>query len=336
MQYRCLGRSALRISPLTLGTMMFGGATDAAESLRIIHDARDSGINSIDTADVYNKGETERVVARALAGERDRWVLASKVGNRMGDGPNDSGFSTKWVIEGVEASLRRLETDYLDIVYLHRDFPGRSLEEPIRALGDLMRQGKIRYYGLSNFRGWRIAEAVRVAQQLGVAAPVVIQPVYSLVNRVAEQEQLPAAHEYGMGAISYSPLARGVLTGKYRGMDDVPADSRVARGDTRIRDTEWREESLVVASAVRERAEARGQTTADFATAWVINNAFVTSAIAGPRTFEQWRAYMRALDVKLDAEDEAFVDALVAPGYASTHGYNDPSHRVSGRVVTSS
>lgn len=335
MEYRSLGRSALRISPLTLGTMMFGGATDAAESLRIIHDARDSGINSIDTADVYNKGETERVLAKALAGERDRWVLASKVGNRMGDGPNQFGFSTKWLVEGVEASLRRLETDYLDIVYLHRDFPGRSLEEPIRALGDLMRQGKIRYYGLSNFRGWRIAEAVRVAQQLGVPAPVVIQPVYSLVNRVAEQEQLPAANEYGMGVISYSPLARGVLTGKYRNMDDVPADSRVARGDTRIRDTEWRQESLVVANAIRERAEGRGHTTADFATAWVINNDIVTSAIAGPRTFEQWRAYMRALEVRLDAEDEAFVDTLVAPGYASTHGYNDPHHRVSGRIVSS-
>lgn len=333
MEYRALGRSPLRISPLTLGTMMFGGATDTAESVRIIHDARDTGINSIDTADVYNVGETERVVAKGLAGERSRWVLASKVANKMGDGPNSSGFSRKWIIEGVEGSLRRLETDYLDIVYLHRDFPEQSLEEPIRALGDLMQQGKIRYYGLSNFRGWRIAEAVRMSHQLGVASPVVVQPVYSLVNRVTEQEQLPAAREYGMGVISYSPLARGVLTGKYRSMDDVPADSRVARGDSRILATEWREESLVVANAVRERAEARGYSTADFATAWVIHNALVTSAIAGPRTFDQWRSYLKALSIKLDAEDDAFIDRLVAPGYASTHGYTDPGHKLSGRVM---
>lgn len=333
MEYRPLGRSPLQISPLTLGTMMFGGATDADESLRIIRHARDQGINSMDTADMYNKGETEKVVAKAIAGERDYWVLASKVGNRMGDGPNQGGFSRKWVIEGVEASLQRLETDYLDIVYLHRDFPGQSLEEPLRAIDDLMRQGKVRYYGVSNFRGWRIAETVRMAQQLGMAAPAVIQPVYSLVNRVAEQEQLPAAHEYGMGIISYSPLARGVLTGKYRSMDDIPADSRVARSDPRILATEWRAESLQVANAVRERAEARGCTTADFATAWVIHNTLVTSAIAGPRTFEQWTGYLRALDIKLNADDEAFIDAQVSPGYASTHGYHDPSHRVSGRVA---
>lgn len=333
MDYRSLGRCPLRISPLTLGTMMFGGATDEAESLRIIRDARENGINSMDTADVYNKGETERVVAKALAEGRDHWVLASKVANRLGDGPNNTGFSRKWVIEGVEASLRRLGTDYLDIVYLHLDFPDQSLEEPIRALGDLMRQGKIRYYGLSNFRGWRIAEAVRTAQQLGVAAPVVTQPVYSLVNRLAEQEQLPAAHAYGMGIISYSPLARGVLTGKYRGMDDVPADSRVARADPRILDTEWRAESLTVANAIRERAEARGHSAADFAMAWVIGSELITSAIAGPRTFEQWRSYMRALELKLNEDDEAFVDGLVAPGYASTHGYNDPRHRVVGRAL---
>lgn len=332
MEYRNLGRSPLKVSPLTLGTMMFGGATGTEESLRIIHDARDSGVNSMDTADVYNKGETEKVVAQGIKGERDFWVLASKVANKMDDGPNQSGFSRKWIMEGVEASLRRLQTDYLDIVYLHRDYPGQSLEEPLRALDDLIRQGKIRYYGVSNFRGWRIAETVRMAQQLGMPAPSVIQPVYSLVNRVAEMEQLPAAQEYGMGVISYSPLARGVLSGKYRSMEDVPAGSRVARADKRILDTEWRAESLVVANAVRERAEARGWSTADFATAWVIANKLVTSAIAGPRTFAQWKGYLQALNLTLEADDEAFVDALVSPGYASTHGYHDPSHRVIGRI----
>ncbi|HLU00141.1 MAG TPA: aldo/keto reductase [Burkholderiaceae bacterium] len=331
MEYRNLGRSPLKISPITLGTMMFGGATGTEESLRIIHDARDAGINSMDTADVYNKGETEKVVAQGIKGERDYWVLASKVANPMGEGPNNRGFSRKWVIEGVEASLRRLETDYLDIVYLHRDYPGQSLEEPLRAIDGLIKQGKVRYYGVSNFRGWRIAETVRMAQQLGMPTPSVLQPVYSVVNRLAEMEQLPAAQEYGLGVISYSPLARGVLTGKYRSMEDVPADSRVARADKRILDTEWRAESLVVANAIRERAEARGIGTADFAMAWVMANSLVTSAIAGPRTFEQWKAYLLALDVRLSAEDESFVDDLVTPGYASTHGYHDPAHRIVGR-----
>src|SRR5690606_34770437 len=303
------------------------------DSLRIIHDARDTGVNSIDTADVYNDGATEEVVGKALAGDRDKWVLASKVANRMGDGPNRSGFSRKWILEGVEASLRRLDTDYLDILYLHRDFPQNSLEEPLRAIAQLLDQGKIRYYGLSNFRGWRIAEAVRMAQQLGMPSPSVIQPVYSAVNRIAELEQLPAAREYGMGVISYSPLARGVLTGKYHSMEDVPADSRVGRADPRILATEWREESLHVVRAIRDRVESRGVTIADFATAWVLNNTLVTSAIAGPRTFEQWRDYVRALDVELSPEDEAFMDELVSPGYASTHGFHDASHFVSGRIA---
>ena len=336
MKYRRLGNSPLKISPLTLGTMMFGGATNMEESLRIIHDARDTGVNSIDTADVYNNGVTEEVVGKGLAGERDNWVLASKVVNRMGDGPNRSGFSRKWIIEGVEASLRRLNTDYLDILYIHRDFPQQSLEEPLRAIDQLMAQGKIRYYGLSNFKGWRIAEAVRMAQQLAMPAPSVIQPVYSAVNRIAEHEQLPAAREYGMGVISYSPLARGVLTGKYRSMDDVPADSRVGRADPRILATEWREESLHVANAIRDRVESRGYSVADFATAWVINNALVTSAIAGPRTFEQWRDYVRALDVALTPDDETFIDELVSHGYASTHGFHDATHFVSGRIARDS
>jgi Predicted oxidoreductases (related to aryl-alcohol dehydrogenases) len=332
MEYRKLGRSPLMISPLTLGSMMFGGATPAEEALRIMHHARDAGINSLDTADIYNKGATEEVVSQGIAGDRDRWVLASKVGNRLGDGPNQLGFSRKWIMEGVEGSLTRLKTDYLDIVYLHRDYPGQSLEEPIRALADLVTQGKIRYYGLSNFRGWRIAEAMRVAQQLGVVGPTVIQPVYSVVNRLSELEQLPAAQEYGLGVISYSPLARGVLSGKYRSMQDIPADSRVARSDPRILVTEWREESLHVANSIRERVETRGFTTADFAVAWVLNSTMVTSAIAGPRTFQQWEAYLRALDLKLTSEDEAFVDALVPPGYASTHGYLDPGHPLKGRI----
>lgn len=332
MSYRYLGKSGLSISPLTLGTMMFGGPTDEAQAHRIIHDARERGINSIDTADVYNGGESERVVGRALKEHRDFWVLATKLGNPAGQGPNERGISRKWIIQSVEASLKRLGTDYIDVLYMHREIPGEPLGEAIRAIADLIRQGKLRYFGVSNFRGWKIADTVRLADELGIDRPVASQPLYNLVSRNAEVEQLPAAANYGIGVISYSPLARGVLTGKYVADTPAPPDSRAGRGDKRIQQTEFRPESLQVAQRIKAHAEAQGISAADFALAWVLNNQFVTSAIVGPRTFEQWQAYLKALQYRLTDEDEALVDALVTPGHASTPGYNDPGHPVRGRM----
>lgn len=332
MSYRYLGKSGLRISPLTLGTMMFGNQTDEAQAHRIIHNARELGINSIDTADVYNGGESERVVGRALADNRDSWVLATKLANPAGDGPNDRGMSRKWIMQSVEASLKRLGTDYIDILYIHREIPDEPLGEAVRAIADLIRQGKLRYFGVSNFRGWKIADTVRLTEQLGIDRPVASQPLYNLVTRTAEVEQLPAAANYGIGVISYSPLARGVLTGKYAIDAPVPADSRAGRGDKRIQQTEFRAESLLVAQKIKAHAEARGVSAADFALAWVLNNQYVTSAIVGPRTFEQWQDYQKALAYRLTEEDEALVNELVTPGHASTPGYNDPGHPVRGRM----
>lgn len=332
MKYRNLGNSGLKVSPLVLGTMMFGGQTSEAESHRIIADAKDRGINFIDTADVYNNGESEAVVGRAIASNRDDWVLATKLGNVFGEGVNQRGISRKWIFQAVEASLKRLGTDYLDILYLHREIPGAPLEEAIRALADLIRQGKIRYFGVSNFRGWRIAETVRLADQAGIDRPVASQPLYNLVSRVAEVEQLPAAAHYGIGVVSYSPLARGVLTGKYDPDTAPPADSRAGRNDRRIMQTEWRRESLLVAQRIRQHAESKGISAADFSLAWVLNNQLISSVIVGPRTFEQWQAYQRALDYQLTADDEALVDELVVTGHNSTPGYNDPGHPVIGRV----
>jgi len=332
MSYRYLGKSGLRISPLTLGTMMFGNQTDEVQAHRIIHDAREQGINSIDTADVYNGGESERVVGRALADSRDSWVLATKLANPAGDGPNERGISRKWIMQSVEASLKRLGTDYIDILYIHREISDEPLGEAVRAIADLIRQGKLRYFGVSNFRGWKIAETVRLADQLSIDRPVASQPLYNLVTRTAEVEQLPAAANYGIGVISYSPLARGVLTGKYVIDAPAPADSRAGRGDKRIQQTELRPESLLVAQKIKAHAEARGVSAADFALAWVLNNQYVTSAIVGPRTFEQWQDYQKALAYRLTEEDEALVNELVTPGHASTPGYNDPGHPVRGRV----
>lgn len=331
MQYRYLGRSALKVSPLCLGAMMFGGETDEATSRRIIDKAFEQGVNFIDTADVYHKGRSEEVVGRAVAARRDDWVIASKFGYVFGDGPNAQGQSRKWIYQSVENSLRRLGTDYLDIVYFHRTVTDAPLEEGLRAVGELIRQGKIRYYGLSNFRGWRIAEVVRLADQLGIDRPVCSEPLYNLVDRTAEVEQLPAAGHFGLGVVPYSPLARGVLTGKYSPGAEPPADSRAGRGDRRIQQTEWRAESLAIAQRIVEHAATRGATPAAFALAWVLNNPLVSSIIAGPRTEAHWDGYLPALDLHLTAEDEALVDSLVPPGHASTPGYSDPAYPIEGR-----
>jgi aryl-alcohol dehydrogenase-like predicted oxidoreductase len=331
MNYRYLGRSALKVSPLCLGAMMFGGEADEATSRRIIDKAFEAGVNFIDTADVYHAGLSEEIVGRAIAAHRDDWVVATKFGFPFAKGPNEQGQSRKWIVQAVNASLKRLGTDYIDILYFHRAIAELPLEEAVRAVGELIREGKVRYFGLSNFRGWRIAEVVRICDQLGIERPVASEPLYNLVDRTAEVEQLPAAGHYGLGVVSYSPLARGVLTVKYAADVPPPADTRAGRGDVRMKQTEWRPESLQVAQAVARHAEQRGTTSVAFALAWVLNNKFVSSTIAGPRTEAQWDGYLPALELQLGADDEELVDGLVPPGHASTPGYTDPGYPVEGR-----
>ncbi len=332
MNYRALGRHALKVSPLCLGTMLFGQETDEATAGRIIASARERGVNFLDTADVYLHGRSEEVVGRLIADHRDEWVLATKMTGPMGPGPNQRGFSRKWVVEAVEASLRRLGTDYVDMVYLHRVAYGEPLDEPIRAFADLIRQGKMRYFGISNFHGWRIAEACRIADALGIDRPLALQPLYNIVSRNAEVEQLTAADYFGVGVVSYSPLARGVLTAKYRADEAPSPDTRAGRNDKRLHETEWRPELIAIAQKISKHAEAKGITASQFAIAWVLNNRLVTSTIAGPRTMDHWESYLTALDYTFTAEDEALVDNLVAPGHVSTLGYTDPGHPVEGRV----
>jgi aryl-alcohol dehydrogenase-like predicted oxidoreductase len=332
MQYRTLGRSGLKVSPLCLGTMMFGGQTDEAESARIVADARDRGINFIDTADVYNDGRSEEVVGRAIAKDRDAWVLATKVANPTGPGPNDRGLSRAHVIAACEASLRRLGTDRIDLYYLHKEDHGTSLAETVRAVGDLIRAGKVRYLAVSNHRAWRVAEICRLCDEFGLDRPAASQPYYNALNRMPEVEHLPACAHYGLGVVPYSPLARGVLTAKYEPGAAPPEGSRAGRGDTRMMQTEWRPESLAIAREIKAHAEARGITAVDFATAWVLNNRAVTAVIAGPRTFAQWESYAGALAYRFTAEDEALVDRLVPAGHPSTPGYTDPAYPLEGRA----
>jgi len=331
MKYRKLGRSNLMVSELCLGTMMFGDQTDAGESARIVDLAREQGVNFIDTADVYSKGGSETIVGRCLRADRHRWVLASKLGNRMSELPNESRYSRKWIVSELEASLRRLDTDYLDIYYLHRDYEGDCLEESLRAIDDLIRSGKIRCFGLSNFRGWRIAEVVRLCERIGMPGPVVCQPYYNLLNRGPEVEILPACRSYGLGVAAYSPIARGVLTGKYR-PDAPPAEgTRAARGDRRIMESEWRPESLRIAEKLAVHASAKGISLLHFACAWLLASRTVSAVIAGPRTLAQWQEYFAALDVRWDDADEELIDSLVAPGHPSTPGYSDPQYPLADR-----
>ncbi|MEO8489364.1 aldo/keto reductase [Pseudomonas sp.] len=336
MNYRYLGRSALKVSPLCLGAMMFGGETDEATSQRIIDKAGAAGINFIDTADAYHAGRSEEVVGRSIAAQRDHWVVATKFGypSSPDAGPNQQGQSRKWIIQNVEASLKRLGTDYIDILYFHRTLSDAPMEEGLRAIDDLIRQGKIRYYGASNFHGWKIAEMVRIADALGIQRPTVSQPLYNIVNRIAEVEQLPVAGNYGMGVVPYSPLARGVLSGKYPVDAPPPADTRAGRGDKRIQQTEWRPESLKIAKAIARHATDRGTTSVAFAIAWVLKNPLISAAIAGPRTEAHWDSYLDALGLELGPDDEKLVDSLVVPGHASTHGFTDPGYPVEGRKVS--
>jgi aryl-alcohol dehydrogenase-like predicted oxidoreductase len=332
MEYRRLGASGLEVSALCLGTMMFGDRTDTGTAGEIVAAALDAGVNFIDTADAYAKGESERITGAAIAATRDRWILATKAGNVMRtDDRNSGGLSRRWLFKACEESLARLGTDWIDIYYLHYDDAVTPVEEFVGAVGDLIRAGKIRYFGVSNFRGWRIAEVVRVCDRMGVPRPVVCQPYYNLLNRMPEVEILPACDYHGIGVATYSPIARGVLTGKYA-KDVIPDDSRAARKDKRMLETEFREESFAVAAALKSHAVRTRRTPMAFALAWLWANPIVSTVIAGPRTLAQWHDYTAAIGASWNADDEALVDSLVRPGHASTPGYHDPLYPLFGRA----
>jgi aryl-alcohol dehydrogenase-like predicted oxidoreductase len=334
MEYRRLGRSGLQVSRLCLGTMMFGDRTDAREANEIIAHAFDQGVNFIDTADVYVGGASETITGSAIRSQRSRWILATKVGNPMpgagNERPHTGGSSRRWIMQACDASLVRLSTDFIDIYYLHIDDLQTPLAETVATMGELIDAGKIRYFGISNFRGWRIAELMHWCDRLSVTKPVVCQPYYNLLNRMPEVEVLPACAYYGIGVASYSPVARGVLTGKYA-PGVVPQDSRAARNDRRMMQTEFREESFAIAKTLKDHAARSERTPIQFALAWLWANPIVTSVIAGPRTFAQWEDYVKALGTSWSDEDEALVDSLVKPGHPSTPGYSDPAYPITGR-----
>ncbi len=333
MTYRRLGRSGLTVSRLVLGAMMFGGRTDESEARRIIDDAFDNGVNFIDTADAYTMGRSEEIVGRAIRERRHDWILATKLANPMGEGPHRRGLSRRWIIEEAHQSLKRLGTDHIDILYLHKEDRDTPLSETVRAIADLQRSGAIRYFGVSNHRSWRVAAICALCDECGIDRPLVSQLYYHALNRTAEVELLPACGYFGLGAVAYSPLARGVLTGKY-GAGNAPEGSRASIGDKRMLETEFHPANLAAAEELKRHADARGVSLGALAAAWILANPLVTGLIAGPRTMEQWRSYLESMDISVSAEDEKAVDAVAPPGTTAIPRYTDPAFPIEGRPAT--
>ena len=331
MDYAVLPRTGVEVSRLCLGTMMFGGPTDQEESIRIIHQALDCGINFIDTANVYNRGESERIVGQALQDRRHQVVLATKVRGAMGEGPNEGGSSRYHILSEVENSLRRLRTDHIDLYLLHRPDPLTPIEESLAALDTLVQQGKVRYLGCSNFDAWQVGAGLGASERRNFASFACVQPLYNLVNRDAEVELFPCCRHYDLGVMVYSPLARGVLSGKYRQDRDLPAESRAGRQDRRILETEMRPESFAVAEQLQSLARAHGRTLTQFALAWVLANPIVSAAIIGPRTIAQFKDNLGCLGWQIEASALDEIDGLVPPGEHTGKGYGDPSRPVLGR-----
>lgn len=334
-QYQALGASGLKVSKLWLGAMMFGDQTDEAEAANIVAASIDAGLNAIDTANMYAGGESERITGRLIAAKREHWVLATKLANPVGPGPNQRGLSRRHMLQAVDASLLRLNTDWIDLLYLHREDASTPLEETLGAIAHLIDSGKVHHFGVSNFRAWNVARVVEMCRSMGIAPPIACQPPYNAMSRQIETELLPCCAHYGVGVVVYSPLARGVLSGKYRSDAAPPSGSRAARQDTRILQTEFRPESLALAQRMADHARSRGLTPTQLALGWAWNNRLVNGLIGGPRTLAQWQDYLEAVNTEFSAEDEAFVSGLVSAGHASTPGYNDPAYPLVGRVPRS-
>jgi aryl-alcohol dehydrogenase-like predicted oxidoreductase len=318
MNYRNLGRTGMQVSPLCLGAMMFGewGNPDHEDSVRIIHRALDAGINFIDTADVYSRGESEEIVAKALSGgKRDNVILATKVHGTMGDDVNEYGNSRRWIMREVENSLRRLGTDWIDLYQIHRPEPDTDIDETLGALTDLVRAGKVRAIGSSTFPAAAIVEAQWVAERRGRERFVCEQPPYSLLVRSVEADVLPVCKRYGMGVIPWSPLAGGWLSGRWREGQEAPTSSRQQRLPQRFDlSIPGNQRKLDAADALAQLADEAGMTLIEMALAFVINHPAVTAAIIGPRTMEQLESQLPAADVTLSADVLDRIDGIVPPG----------------------
>jgi 1-deoxyxylulose-5-phosphate synthase len=327
MEYRSLGRTGVLVSPLCLGAMNFGGPTEEEASIVIINRALDAGINFIDTANVYNGGESERIVGKALQenGQRDQVVLATKVHGQVGEGPNDQGNTRYHIIKACEDSLRRLQTDRIDLYQLHRPSLTIPQDETLRALDDLVRAGKVRYVGCSTHPAWMVMEGLATSEKYNLARFVSEQPPYNLLDRRIENELVPLAMKYGLALLPWSPLAGGILTGKYTlnmiESESYPEGTRAERSGEWFRSRVTRE-GVKVAAKVQAIAEERGMNAAQLATLWCKDQPGVTAPIVGPRTMAHLEDALAILEMSLTDEDRTTFDDLVHPGNAVADFHN--------------
>ena len=307
MEYRYLGRSGLQVSAIGLGTNNFGGRLDAAASAVVINHALDMGINMIDTSNSYGGTYSEEYIGRALKGKRHQAVIATKVSSRMADGPNNAGNSRKHIMTEVENSLRRLNTDYIDLYQIHWQDANVPIEETLRALDDLVRQGKTRYIGCSNFMAWQVCEAVWTSRSLGITPFASVQPKYSLMDRAIEAELTPFCREYRMGILPYFPLENGFLTGKYKRNQTAPQGTRLAEGDRGM----FTDANFDLLEALEAFCAERGRSVLDLAFAWLLANPDVSSVIAGATRAEQVVANAKAAAWTLTPQELAEVNAVI-------------------------
>ena len=312
MQYKQMGRTGLKVSAMGIGTMFFGTQVNEAEAIKILDTAFDKGINMFDTADAYTGGKSEEIVGKAIKNKRQAVVLATKVGHKQGRGPNDSGLSREHIVQAVEASLKRLDTDYLDVYYAHTPDYSTPIEETLRAFDQLVQQGKVRYVACSNIRAWQLTKSLWVSDLNNLARFDCIQSVYNLLTRDVEYELLPCCAAEGVGVTVFNPLAAGFLTGKYDPNQPPPADNRFGRERTGKREQElyWSPANFRAVAALKKVAEEHGRTLTQFSLAWIINNPVVSSAIVGASSAKQLEDNVKAVDIKLTDEEKKACDEV--------------------------
>jgi aryl-alcohol dehydrogenase-like predicted oxidoreductase len=309
MEYRRLGKSGLKVSAIGLGGNTFGNGADEAQTGRIVNHALDIGVNFIDTADVYSRGVSETFVGKAVKGRRHEALIATKVRGRMGDLPNDEGLSRAHIMDGIEASLRRLETDYVDLYQVHQVDATTPIEETLSALDDLVRQGKVRYIGCSNFAAWQICEALWTSDRRNLVSFVSVQPRYNIFDRAIERELVPFSRQYGIGIIPYSPLAGGILTGKYKEGEAPPPDTRAGRNQRM--QSQLTPDTLAKVSALGKWAQDKGHSVGELALAWLLSRPEVSTIIAGATRPEQVDDNAKAADWKLSEDDLKAIDEAI-------------------------
>jgi len=322
MEYRFLGRTGVRVSPLCLGAMNFGGVTNESDSIRIIHAALDAGINFVDTANVYNAGQSEVVVGKALADRRENVVLATKVHGKMGEDINASGNSRRHILKACEDSLRRLNTDYIDLYQIHRPMSETPVDETLRALDDLVRSGKVRYIGCSTHPAWMVMEALAVSERCNLVRYVSEQPPYNLLDRRIENELVPLAQRYNLALIPWAPLAQGVLAGRYASAAQLPADSRAARQPGSIYAQRVSAAGVAAGQRFSELAAQVGKTPGQLALVWCKDQPAITAPIVGPRTLEQLTDLLPVLEMSLSAEERLACDVINPPGGVIANFHN--------------